>query len=198
MATETELFDMNVWFEQLERFNQQVTQVFMSSLPERSGDQATEIYRSLLASQASCATTQLELQQEHARKQMELWLSFFGRMPGEPIKPIIEPERTDRRFHGSEWQENPLFDYLKQYYLLTARWMMDMAKAMQLNLPGLILLAMEKEKVSFRLYIDLLAMVEDKQSRQTILELAEEEARHKMRFEIEYDRLLARQQGPPT
>jgi len=77
-------------------------------------------------------------------------------------------------------------------------YMMDMAKAMQLNLPGLILLAMEKEKVSFRLYIDLLAMVEDKQSRQTILELAEEEARHKMRFEIEYDRLLARQQGPPT
>jgi rubrerythrin len=69
---------------------------------------------------------------------------------------------------------------------------------MQLNLPELILLAMEKEKVSFRLYIDLLALVEDKQSRQTILEIAEEEARHKMRFELEYDRLLARQQGPPA
>jgi polyhydroxyalkanoate synthase subunit PhaC len=133
MATETELFDMNVWFEQLERFNQQVTQVFMSNLPTGSNDQASEIYRSLVASQASSAANQLVLQQEHARKQMELWLSFFGRTPGEPVKSVIEPDKTDRRFQSPEWQENPLFDYLKQYYLLTSRWMMDMAQAAQID-----------------------------------------------------------------
>ena len=133
MSTDTELPDMNVWFEQLEKLNQQVTQVFMNNMPAGSGDQATEIYRSLLASQASCAASQLALQQEHARKQMELWLSFFGRMPGEPAKPVIEPDKTDRRFHAPEWQENPLFDYLKQYYLLTARWMMDMAETAHLD-----------------------------------------------------------------
>ena len=77
-------------------------------------------------------------------------------------------------------------------------YMVEIAKAMRLGLPELILWAMEKEKTSFRLYIDLLGVVEDKESRQTILELAEEEARHKMRFELEYDRLLARQQGPPV
>ena len=59
MPTDTELPDMNVWFEQLEKLNQQVTQVFMSSLPAGSGDQTGEIYRSLLASQASSAATQL-------------------------------------------------------------------------------------------------------------------------------------------
>ena len=133
MSTDTELPDMNVWFEQLEKFNQQVTQVFMSSLPAGSSDQATEIYRSLLASQESSAARQLALQQEHAKKQMELWLAFFGRMPGEPMTPVIEPDKTDRRFHSPEWQENPLFDYLKQYYLLTARWMMDMAEAAQID-----------------------------------------------------------------
>jgi rubrerythrin len=41
-------------------------------------------------------------------------------------------------------------------------------------------------------------MVEDEQSRRTLLELAEEEARHKMRFEIEYDRLLAGRRQPPV
>lgn len=77
-------------------------------------------------------------------------------------------------------------------------YMLGMAKVMQLNLPNLLLLAMEKEKVSFRLYIDFLALVKDEQSRQTILELAEEEARHKMRFEIEYDRLLTGRREPPA
>ena len=77
-------------------------------------------------------------------------------------------------------------------------YMVEIAKAMRLGLPELILWAMEKEKTSFRLYIDLLGVVEDRESRQTILELAEEEARHKMRFELEYDRLLARRQGPPV
>jgi rubrerythrin len=69
---------------------------------------------------------------------------------------------------------------------------------MQLGLSELILWAMEKEKTSFRLYIDMLGMVEDKQSRQTLMELAEEEARHKMRFEVEYDKLLASRQEPPV
>jgi rubrerythrin len=75
-------------------------------------------------------------------------------------------------------------------------YMVEIAKAMRLGLPELILWAMEKEKTSFRLYIDMLGMVEDKESRQTILELAEEEARHKMRFEVEYDKLLAGWQEP--
>jgi rubrerythrin len=77
-------------------------------------------------------------------------------------------------------------------------YMVEIAKAMRLGLPELILWAMEKEKTSFRLYIDMLGMVEDKESRQTIMELAEEEARHKMRFELEYDKILAGRQGPPV
>lgn len=56
----------------------------------------------------------------------------------------------------------------------------------------LLLLGMKKEKASFRLYIDLAEMIDDKQLHETLLEIAEEEARHKMRFEIEYDSLLQR------
>jgi rubrerythrin len=76
--------------------------------------------------------------------------------------------------------------------------MLNMIKIMQLGLPELLLFAMKKEKISFRLYVDLMGIVHDEQSRQTLLELAEEEARHKMRFEIEYDRLLAGRRQPPA
>jgi rubrerythrin len=50
-----------------------------------------------------------------------------------------------------------------------------------------LLLAINKETKSFRLYVDLAAMVKDKESREVLLSLAEEEAKHKTRFEMEYD-----------
>jgi len=39
---------------------------------------------------------------------------------GQESKPVIEPEPGDKRFSAPDWQQNPLFDALKQYYLLTA------------------------------------------------------------------------------
>ena len=50
-----------------------------------------------------------------------------------------------------------------------------------------LLLAINKETKSFRLYVDLAAMVKDKEPREVLLSLAEEEAKHKVRFEMEYD-----------
>ncbi len=35
-------------------------------------------------------------------------------------EPIIAPEKGDRRFSASDWQQNPIFDAIKQGYLLTA------------------------------------------------------------------------------
>ena len=35
-------------------------------------------------------------------------------------KPVIEPEAGDKRFNAPDWQHNPVFDALKQYYLLVA------------------------------------------------------------------------------
>jgi rubrerythrin len=49
-----------------------------------------------------------------------------------------------------------------------------------------LILAINKEAKSFRLYVELAAIVKDKQSRETLLSLAQEEAKHELRFEIEY------------
>src|SRR5690349_12731218 len=35
-------------------------------------------------------------------------------------KPVIEPEAGDKRFSAPDWQQNAVFDALKQSYLLTA------------------------------------------------------------------------------
>ncbi len=47
--------------------------------------------------------------------------------------------------------------------------------------------AMKREKAAFKLYSDLAASVDDATVKDTFLALAQEEAKHKLRFEIEYD-----------
>jgi len=51
----------------------------------------------------------------------------------------------------------------------------------------ILLLGMDKEEASFRTYVNLLSSVREQSSRELLLALAEEEVRHKLRFQTEYD-----------
>jgi rubrerythrin len=50
-----------------------------------------------------------------------------------------------------------------------------------------LIVAMKKEKAAFRLYSDLAVTTEDANMSNLFLSLAQEEAKHKLRFEVEYD-----------
>ena len=52
----------------------------------------------------------------------------LGRRLGEDVEPVAAPERGDRRFNDKDWQENTVFDFLKQFYLISARWAGDLVK----------------------------------------------------------------------
>lgn len=56
---------------------------------------------------------------------MELWQTTALRMMGEQVGPVIEPNPGDKRFKDKDWTENQVFDFVKQSYLLTARWMQN-------------------------------------------------------------------------
>ncbi len=56
-----------------------------------------------------------------------------------------------------------------------------------INYQDALILAMKKEKAAFRLYSDLAAAAADNSVRDLFLALAQEEAKHKLRFEVEYD-----------
>lgn len=51
-----------------------------------------------------------------------------------------------------------------------------------------LVLAMNKEKVAYKLYSDLAETAQNEELKKTFRALAQEEAEHKLRFEIEYDR----------
>jgi polyhydroxyalkanoate synthase len=47
---------------------------------------------------------------------------------GAETDPVIEPADGDRRFRHTGWDENLVFDVIKQAYLLTSRAWVDLVK----------------------------------------------------------------------
>lgn len=78
-----------------------------------------ELTTRLWSDPARLFETQMEMYQDY----LNLWQQSMQKMMGEETKPVITPEKGDRRFKDSQWSENQLFDFIKQSYLLTAHHM---------------------------------------------------------------------------
>ncbi|MBN1409535.1 MAG: ferritin family protein [Spirochaetales bacterium] len=80
-----------------------------------------------------------------------------------------------------------VFPYEKITNLDIGEYMVDEPADEDLDYQQALILAMKKEKKSFKLYNDLAGIVTKAEIAKLFLILAQEEARHKLRFEIEYD-----------
>jgi polyhydroxyalkanoate synthase len=58
---------------------------------------------------------------------LNLWENAARRLMGEHVEPVVTPAPGDKRFRDKDWQDNQLFDFIKQSYLLTANWMQSTA-----------------------------------------------------------------------
>lgn len=56
-----------------------------------------------------------------------------------------------------------------------------------------LIVAMKAEKAAFKLYTDLAGACDDANLKEVFLGLAQEEAKHKLRFEVEYDEVILNQ-----
>jgi polyhydroxyalkanoate synthase len=59
------------------------------------------------------------------RDYMSLWQNTTRRILGVETEPVIDAPSTDRRFKDDAWRENEIFDFIKQSYLLSARYVQD-------------------------------------------------------------------------
>ena len=89
--------------------------------PLNVGGAFVEMSARLLADPARLAQAQIDLWSGY----MELWGHAAGRASGREAEPLHRPDKNDRRFLHADWEENPVFDFIKQSYLLTSRWMID-------------------------------------------------------------------------
>ncbi|MBL8631460.1 MAG: class I poly(R)-hydroxyalkanoic acid synthase [Rhodospirillaceae bacterium] len=87
--------------------------------PLNVGEAFLELTRQMMADPAKLVEAQVNLWTGY----MDLWRNATLRMMGQSAPATIEPEKSDRRFKDEAWSENVVFDYLKQSYLLTSKWM---------------------------------------------------------------------------
>ncbi|MDQ6917271.1 MAG: class I poly(R)-hydroxyalkanoic acid synthase [Pseudomonadota bacterium] len=108
-----------------------------------------EVAAKMLSNPYRLAETQMNLWWDYSA----LWQSSMLKLVGQATTPIAEPHKGDKRFRHEDWQEHFLFDYVKQSYLLTARWLHDAVA----NVEGLDERTRKKVDFFTRQYIDAVA-----------------------------------------
>ena len=83
------------------------------------------------------------LQMRYWQDQAEVVQSVWRRAAGTDAAPAAEPEKGDRRFKDPAWDEGALHDYLKQSYLVSAKWLRALTRDTRHLSPG------AQEKVDF-------------------------------------------------
>jgi polyhydroxyalkanoate synthase len=78
-----------------------------------------EMTARMMADPSRLVQAQLSLWNDY----LTLWQRTAQRFLGGDAEALIEPSAGDRRFRDAAWTDNALFDYIKQSYLLTARWL---------------------------------------------------------------------------
>lgn len=120
-----------------------------------------------------------QAQTEHNRK---LFLSFADEERGHKSK--LEMVKKGQIEIGSteEVQDLKIVDYAN-----------DIELSDKPSYQDILMFAMKQEKQAYRLYTDLAAKAESEEIKNLFLNLAHEEANHKLRFEIEYDEFVLRE-----
>jgi polyhydroxyalkanoate synthase len=83
-----------------------------------------EMTARLIANPARLVAAQLGFWQDY----MTLWQNTARRIMGAETESVIDASSTDRRFKDDAWRENEVFDFIKQSYLLSARYVQDVVR----------------------------------------------------------------------
>lgn len=67
----------------------------------------------------------IEEQVQLMRDQLHLWQNTLQQLVGKHPEPVATPEKGDKRFSDEEWENNPIFNFIKQNYLLTTQALLD-------------------------------------------------------------------------
>ena len=108
-----------------------------------------ELAAKMMANPYRMAEAQMNLWWEY----MSLWQASTAKLLGGAPDPVAEPTKSDKRFRHEDWEQHFLFDYIKQSYLITARWLHDAVG----NVEGLDDATRKKVDFFTRQYIDALA-----------------------------------------
>jgi polyhydroxyalkanoate synthase subunit PhaC len=103
----------------LERSNGNSGPYSVASEISEAGKLFAEVAQHWLADPAKATQSQSAL----VRDYLQLAGATAQRMMGAEAVPVAQPEPGDNRFNDPEWSKNPFFDFWKQAYLISTRWL---------------------------------------------------------------------------
>ncbi|OIQ90209.1 poly-beta-hydroxybutyrate polymerase [mine drainage metagenome] len=117
--------------------------------PLNIGEAFFQMTAKLMADPAKLMEAQMSLWQDY----FSLWQNTARRLLGEDTRPLVEADKGDRRFKDELWEQNEVFDFIKQSYLLTSRWVQGVVN----NVDGLDQQTAKKVDFYTRQFIDAMA-----------------------------------------
>ena len=91
-------------------------------------DQVTKTLSAVAQSYMAEPQKLMEAQTQLWNSYSQLWQNAWNKALGTPSEPLATPLRNDKRFKDRDWQENTVFDFLKQFYLVSTTWAQDFVK----------------------------------------------------------------------
>ncbi|GGB90122.1 class I poly(R)-hydroxyalkanoic acid synthase [Marinobacterium zhoushanense] len=107
------------------RETNKVLEMFSASGGDDIFRQFTQSWTELATRSLEDPTVWIRAIADYQQAQFNLWRNLMNGTSSE--SPVVHPDRGDRRFQSEEWSNNPIYDYIKQSYLLTSRMLVDMA-----------------------------------------------------------------------
>lgn len=123
----------------------------------------------------------------------DLYTMLAGKVSRKNMKQIFEEFALEEMGHKAklerikqgEWEFSPPSQKIMD--LKIGDTLADTPLDKEIDYQQALIVAMKAEKAAYKLYSDLAAMTDDAKMKEMFAGLAMEEAKHKLRFEIEYD-----------
>lgn len=125
----------------------------------------------------------------------QFYLALAARVQSPEMRKVFEELAVEELEHKAKLE----LEVMKTGRVVTATQDVDIGneRAIEFNKADLdmdykdvLIISMQKEESAFKLYVDLAGRVTNEDSKETLLALAQEEVKHKLRFEMEYENLL--------
>lgn len=135
----------------------------------------------------------LEFAMHRENEAYNLYMALAGRVAAPHIRKLLEILASEELEHREKLEleiiktgrtvskelepPRPASEYI----------LSDSSEPLDMDYKDVLLLGMTKEDAAFRTYVNLISIIRDEQSREILISLAQEEVKHKIRFETEYN-----------
>lgn len=140
----------------------------------------------------------LDFAMEEEQKAVDFYTDLASRATSDEMKSVFETFAKEEITHKQRLmkvKEEGLYDAPTEHVsdLKIADYLVNVKPSPSMTYQDALVVAMNKEKAAFKLYMALSERAPNDSMRKLFLSLAQEESKHKLRFELEYDEYVYRE-----